>query len=385
MPKQNFINYLLNPKNWWLPLLIIFTISIAGVTMIGIHTYTEAPPIPDYVSKNGGVVFSKDDVLKGQAVFQKYALMEYGTMFGDGALRGPDYTAEALHQVSQNMNSYYTAKLINQPNGDLLKKGIGEQVKAEIKTNNYDKDKNTVVLSDGQVYGAGELINYYTSIFTDTSTPGAFKPGKYITDKNEIRELAAFFFWGSWVCGVERPGENYSYTHNWPYDPVAGNTPSPAIMLWSIIGSLGLIFGLGIILYYYGKMDQLNDKILVSKSQPFMDKGQIKAFQPTNIQRATYKFFYAAILLFAVQVLAGVLTVHDFVDFVHFFGFNISIVLPETITRSWHVQLSLLWISACWIGGSFFMMALVSPKQPSGQVRLINTLFWLTIMNLGLT
>ncbi|MGH2566254.1 MAG: hypothetical protein ACRDE5_17170, partial [Ginsengibacter sp.] len=247
MPKRNFINYLLSPKNWWLPLLIIFTISIAGVTMIGVHTYTEAPPIPDYVSKNGEVIFSKDDVLNGQAVFQKYALMEYGTMFGDGALRGPDYTAEALHQVSQKMNTYYESKLINQPNEDLLQKGIGEQVKAEIKTNSYNKGNNTVSLSDGQAFGAEELVKYYTEKFTDASTPGAFKPAKYITDKNEIRSLTAFFFWGSWVCGVERPGETYSYTHNWPYDPAAGNTPSPAIMLWSIIGALGVIFGLGIV------------------------------------------------------------------------------------------------------------------------------------------
>ena len=33
MAKNSFIIYLLNPKNWWLPLLIIFTISIAGLTM----------------------------------------------------------------------------------------------------------------------------------------------------------------------------------------------------------------------------------------------------------------------------------------------------------------------------------------------------------------
>ena len=75
--------------------------------MIGIHTHTEAPPIPDYVSSNNEKVFSKDDVLNGQAVFQRYALMEYGSMFGDGANRGPDYTAEALHYVSHYMNIFY--------------------------------------------------------------------------------------------------------------------------------------------------------------------------------------------------------------------------------------------------------------------------------------
>ena len=30
MAKNNFIGYLLNPKNWWLPLLLIFNIPVAA-------------------------------------------------------------------------------------------------------------------------------------------------------------------------------------------------------------------------------------------------------------------------------------------------------------------------------------------------------------------
>src|SRR6516165_6193268 len=107
MKRFDFISFLLNPKKWWLPLLIIFTISIAGVMMIGIHTYTEAPPIPGFVSEQGEIIYSKQDILQGQAIFQKYALMEYGSMFGDGGERGPDFTAEALHLVTEQMNNYY--------------------------------------------------------------------------------------------------------------------------------------------------------------------------------------------------------------------------------------------------------------------------------------
>ncbi|MEO8710764.1 MAG: cbb3-type cytochrome c oxidase subunit I [Parafilimonas sp.] len=380
MAKRNSINYLLNPKNWWLPLLIIFTISIAGVIMIAVHTYTEAPPIPNYVSSKNETIFSKEDALNGQAVFQKYALMDYGSMFGDGGNRGPDFTAEALHQISQSMNEFYLQQWQNEPNAALLKEGISEQVKKEIKTNTHEIETNHVILSDAQVYAANELIKYYDQKFSDPDFTGAFKPSGYITNKNEIRSLTAFFFWGAWVCGVERPGENYSYTHNWPYDPDAGNTPSSAIILWSILGSLALILGLGLVLYFHGKLDKLNDDIYTNKAQLFMTREEIGKFQPDAIQKATYKYFYAAILLFAVQVLAGILTVHDFVGFVHFFGYNISELLPITITRSWHVQLSLLWISACWIGASFFMMSLVSPKQARSQVKLINTIFWLTIV-----
>jgi nitric oxide reductase subunit B len=380
MAKKNFISYLLNPKNWWLPLLIIFTISIAGVIMIGVHTYTEAPPIPNYVSSKNETVFSKEDVLNGQAVFQKYALMEYGSMFGDGANRGPDFTAEALHQVSQNMNNYYLQHLQNETNATLLKQGVSEQVKTEIKANRYQSSNNSVALSDAQVYAVNELVKYYSDKFTNPAAVGAFKPAGYITKPDEIKSLTAFFFWGAWVCGVERPGEHYSYTHNWPYDPAAGNTPSSAVILWSIIGSLGLLFGLGLVLFYHGKLEKLDDNAYTNKAQLFMTRGEIQKFQPDAIQKSTYKFFYVAILLFAIQVLAGILTVHDFVGLVNYFGFNISELLPITVTRSWHVQLSILWISACWIGASFFMMSLVSPQQSKSQVTLINTIFWLTVL-----
>lgn len=379
MPKRNFINYLLNPKNWWLPLLVIFIISISGVLMIGIHTYTEAPPIPTYISEKNEQVFTKEKILEGQGVFQKYALMNYGSMFGDGANRGPDFTAEALHQLALYMNEYYAAQLQGSGN-DLMQRGISEKVKSEIKTNRYNKESDQVILSDAQVYAVKKLVKFYKDKFLDPLSPGSFKPALYIKDEDELESLASFFFWGAWVCGAERPGEKYSYTHNWPYDPEAGNLPGSAIILWSILGSLGLIFGLGLVLYYHGKLEKLDDRTYTSKAQSFMTRGEIKKFQPDAIQRSTYKFFYVAILLFAVQVLAGILTVHDFVGFINFLGFNISESLPVTVTRSWHVQLSLLWISACWIGASFFMMSLVSPAQPKGQVTLINTIFWITVL-----
>lgn len=379
MAKRNFMGYLLNPKNWWLPLLLIFIVGIAGVMMIGIHTYTDAPPIPSYVTGKREVVFSNDDILKGQGVFQKYALMEYGTMFGDGANRGPDFTAEALHLLTQYMNDYYQSHLQNDANIKLLRIGISEQVRIEIKTNTYVGNNNTVRLSEAQAYAANELAKFYTSKFTDSSFPGAFKPTGYISSKEELKSLTAFFFWGAWVCGVERPGEQYSYTNNWPYDKQAGNTATPAVILWSIIGSLALIIGLGLVMYYHGKLEKLDDNAYTNKAQPLMTMAEVQKFQPTAMQRATYKFFYAAILLFSVQVLAGILTVHDFVGFTKFWGFDLSKVLPFPVTRSWHVQLSLLWISACWIGASFFMMSLISPGQPKKQVTLINIIFWLTI------
>ncbi len=207
MRKSTFMDYLLNPKNWWLPLVIIFTISITGVFMMGLHTYTEAPPVPDFVNAKGEVIFSKDDIQQGQMVFQKYALMEYGSMFGDGAYRGPDYSAEALHYTAVFMTDFYLRNYTGNSSADskVIELGVSQQVKEEIKANTYNKETNTTRLSDGQNYAALELINYYSEVFTNPEHEQAVLPSGYIRDPDEIRTLSAFFFWGGWVCGVERP------------------------------------------------------------------------------------------------------------------------------------------------------------------------------------
>ena len=40
-------------------------------------------------------------------------------------------------------------------------------------------------------------------------------------------KLTAFFFWTAWAAVTDRPGETMTYTNNWPYEPLVGNTPTP--------------------------------------------------------------------------------------------------------------------------------------------------------------
>ena len=93
--------------NWWKYLLAVLVVGASGVIFMGFSTYKDAPPKPDYISPSGVEIVQKSAVERGQLIFQRYALMEYGSMFGDGAARGPDFTAEALHQVAVEMNNFY--------------------------------------------------------------------------------------------------------------------------------------------------------------------------------------------------------------------------------------------------------------------------------------
>jgi nitric oxide reductase subunit B len=372
--KRGFIHFIMNPKKWWIPLTFIFVVSFTGVAIIGYETYYEAPPIPSYVTDEGKVVFSSEDILEGQAVFQRKALMDFGSMFGDGANRGPDFTAQALHQITIFLNEYYG----QDPKLSRLEVlAIREVVKQELKDNRYQEGSNTVKLTDAQEYAFKELHEFYQSYFQEAGQR-SLKSG-YFGSNDEIKKLTAFFYWGAWVCSAERPGKAYSYTHNWPFDPDAGNLPETPVVFWTIVGSLGLVLGLGIVMFYHGRLEKLSHRTFLDNSSPLMTKRGVDRFVPSNAQRATYKFFYAAIFVFLFQVLAGVITVHDFVNFTTIFGYDLRHLFPITISRGWHVQLSLLWISACWIGASLFVTPFLS-KEPAHYIKHVNSIFWMVFV-----
>ncbi|MDX1684454.1 MAG: cbb3-type cytochrome c oxidase subunit I [Saprospiraceae bacterium] len=376
--KHRNIDYFMNTKNWWQPLTFILIISVAGVGMIGYQTYNDAPPLTTFATLDGEEVINRTDILHGQEVFHKYALMEYGSFFGDGAQRGPDFTAEALHQATEYMNEFYLddfAKENGRQATNSEAKVIAEDVRVEWKENRYEEDEDVIKLTAAQVFSIDKLENYYLDLFQANNTDGSFPPRNYITDVDEIRDLSAFFFWGAWVCATQRPGESFSYTHNWPYDPKAGNTPTSPVVLWSVLGLLGFVLACGIVLYFIGQYNQLPNKFFKPSQGDLLTEEKVNKFEPTPTQRATFKFFAVAILLFLLQVVSGIITINDFVNFLGFFGIYPSEAFPITISRSWHLMLSLYWISTCWIASSIFILPILAKKEIKGQLPLINTLF----------
>lgn len=372
------INYFMQTKNWLGPLIFILIISVLGVGLIGYQTYNDAPPFVGFQNQNGENLVLKKELEQGQEVFHKYALMEYGSFFGDGAQRGPDFTAESLHQIVLLIQKYRVEEqesILGRKLTELEAKIIKENVKQEIKENTYNSQKDIIVLSDAQITALQGLRTYYESKFIDHADNTTFPQKGYIKSREEVKNLSDFFFWGAWVCAAERPGTTFSYTHNWPYDPQAGNEPTSPVILWSVIGLLAFVLTCGIVLYYIGQYNQLPNKFFKQGVSGFLTNSQISNYNPTKTQKASYKFFFVAILLFLIQVLSGVITLNEFVDFLSVFGLNISKEFPITVTRSWHLMLSLYWISTCWIASSIFIVPIMSKKEVKGQLRLINILF----------
>jgi nitric oxide reductase subunit B len=383
---QKGITYLMNTKNWWAPLTFILVISFAGVFMIGYQTYYDAPPEAGFADPEGNIVLEREAITRGQKVFHKYALMEHGSFFGDGAQRGPDYTAEALNRISRYMTAYSKDSLINENGSEPSEAEIyilQENTKRDLKVNRYDEEQDLIYLTSGQSYALKQLKVYYTDIFIDQNTDKSFPPPGYISDRKEVEDLASFFFWGAWVCAVERPGSNFSYTHNWPFDPDAGNTPTSPVILWSVLGLLGFVLGCGIVLYFIGQYNQLPNRFFTPPKKDLLTSDRVNKFSPTPTQRATYKFFMVAAILFFLQVSSGIITINDFIDFMSLAGIHISGTIPVTISRSWHLMLSLYWISTCWIASSIFILPILSKREIKGQLKYVNILFWMLFILVG--
>ena len=144
---MNVVKWIDQRKNWWKMFMLIFAVSIAVVGYIGYKTYEFAPPVADFKDSQGQVVFEAKSVTEGQKVFLATGLMEYGSYLGDGGMRGPDYTGEALNLTARWMNEYYLDKDTDYEKLDDREKKLREhmvraQVQLELKEN---RDRKSVV------------------------------------------------------------------------------------------------------------------------------------------------------------------------------------------------------------------------------------------------
>jgi nitric oxide reductase subunit B len=351
---------------------------IAGfsvLTVVTILTYTNAPPIPEQVTDGTGTaVFTGADIQKGQEVFLKYGLMEHGSLWGHGAYLGPDYSAEYLHRLSEvtrdTIATERYGKLFAQLSPDEQSAASARTI-ALLKENRYEPASRTLRFSPSEVAAYRTQLLEWSEYFTrKDAAPGL--PANYIQDPAERKALTACFAWAAWAASANRPGKDYSYTNNWPYEPNVGNRPSTEAYVWSALSLITLLSGIGLILFVVGKFDYLGWKgeggsahmMHSALSTPKMSPSALKL---TPSQWATGWFFGIVALLFLAQAFLGGLVAHYRVETGAFYGFDIARWLPYNLARTWHLQLAIFWIATAWVGGGLFLASWVGGEEPRHQ------------------
>ena len=368
MNEQRRSGMLISPL-WMQVSILTFIFGFAVLGFLAAYLYAKRPPVPkQVVAADGAVLFTGKDIMTGQHLFEKYGLMQFGTLFGHGAYLGPDFTADYLHRASAAATGLYQRQGAPRPIAQA-------RVKREFKMNAYDPSTGTLTYTPGQTEGFRSLNNHYTDFFGPIrSQTGLRRPN--LRDRRELHELTAYFSWAAWVSSTKRPGENYSYTNNWPAESAVDNTPTSDAFIWSVYSLIALLGGIGLVLFFFGRYRSLGwhryEEEVPETVARFKPPESVRL---TPAQRATAWYFLVVSGLFLAQGLLGGANAHYHVEPGGFYGLNLSNWFPYNLTRMWHVQLAIFFVATAYLAMGIFLAPLIARREPKRQDTLAIALF----------
>ena len=332
-------------------LWLFLALTVGGTFLIlgffGREVYRQAPPLPNAVVADGKVLFTQDDILTGQQVYQSIGGQQVGTVWGHGAYVAPDWSADQLHREITGLLDLWAQRDSQTSYADLEPEhqaALRERVKRTMRTNTYTAADGQVTVSADRAAVMAQVAGHYDALFGESTDPAIIKlrdayalQDRAIPDATRRTQLTAFFWWTSWSCGTERPGNSITYTNNWPHEPLIGNVPSSANLLWSLISVVVLIAAIGGLVYW--QSHNQDNEVLTAPPQDPLD-----GFVATPSMKATVVYGAVVIGLFLLQIVFGIITAHYGVEGRGFYGFNLSEWLPYAVTRTWHIQLGIFWI-----------------------------------------
>ena len=202
-----------------------------------------------------------------------------------------------------------------------------------------------------------------TLFFAEPTTKNGLRPNA-ITDPADSRDLTAFFAWSAWCASTLRPGLQYSYTNNWPPEPLVNNQPTADAVVWSVLSLVTLLGGIGLLLAAFGRWNFLGWHGRQRDTISFRRPDQIAL---TPAQRACAWFFLIMVLLFLVQTLVGGATQHYRAELSNFFGIDLAYLIPYNIARTWHLQLAIFWVATGFLAAGICLLPMITGREPRHQ------------------
>ena len=329
------------------------------LVLLAYRTYQSDPPIPDrVVDPSGSTVYSGDDVRDGQKVFLGNGLMEYGSIFGHGAYLGPDFTADYLHRAARSAFAISSAAAVRL-------RAAGDDPRNSRRT--------ATTPPPGPFRSRAQQARAFGQLQGTTRTSSTARPPDTAcargrsTIREQIHQLTAFFAWSSWAAATRRPGHDYSYTNNWPPEEQVGNTPSAAVLVWSVISLVALLGGIGVLFAAFGRW---NPRLAGARA------GDAQLPPPRRRRADPGPAGHRLVLLRHGRPVPGAdlrrraPSQHYRAELDGFFGIDIARCLPYNLVRTWHVQLAIFLVSTSFVAAGIFLAPMIAGREPRGQSKL---------------
>ena len=368
----------MNSKKLWIGFILVMVISFGILGYFGREIYRQAPPIPEKViTPDGAVLFTSAEIKDGQNVWQSMGGQEVGTIWGHGAYKAPDWTADWLHKEALFILDTWSLAEFSQSYDDLEDEKqalLQKRLQNQLRRNTYDVASKSLVISKVRAEAIKSNSAHYSGLFMNDPELDELReayaiPANSIKDKARMDKMNAFFFWASWATVTERPGKDITYTNNWPPEKLVGNEPTGSLLLWTGFSVIILLFGIGLLGWYYATNREEEANPDIPKVNP------LSGTKLTPSMKATLKYFWVVTALILVQIFMGVVTAHYGVEGLGFYGLPLADFLPYSISRTWHIQLAIFWIATSWLATGLFIAPAISGKEPKFQRFGVNFLF----------
>ena len=371
-------------KKYWIAVVAVLIIGFSILGYLGTDVYHQAPPVPTaYVSQDGQVLFTKEDILHGQSAWQSTGGQSVGTVLGHGAYQAPDWTADWLHKevsIMLDIKSQEAFGVLYNQLGPAQQAAVKEVVKEEY-LGSAVRDDGTVVLSPERITAMNITGRYFVELYGDnpelTLTRDHFAmKDNTLPELQDRIDMARFFFWTTWMASTQRPGTDATYTNNWPHEPLLDHNPTPESVAWSVVSVIILLCGIGVVvwLWSFGKKD--DEHALIPPTEDPISKITL-----TPSQRALGKYLFTILALFLFQLGMGGIIAHYTVEGQAFYGIPLAQYFPYSIARTWHIQASLFWIAMAFLSAGLFLAPIINGgKDPKYQKLGVDILFWALVV-----
>ncbi len=342
-------------------LLVVILISAIVLIWGTIKTYRHVPPIPEeLVTVEGQTVFTRADIRAGQAVFQKYNLMGFGTLLGNGSYFGPDFTAEYLALLRDFIAEILAQQEFGQPFKALTvvsQKQVMDTVQAAVRSVNSEED---YVVAPEWAAAHRHIVEVYQKRFVDGDRDLGVASGTLRPEETE--KLAAFVGWTSWFSITPRPGSDGTYTNNFPPIPDLGLTATTRTFTWTAwtVGIVLLIALLIVIAYSFVEVEPIPELPLLEDH----------AHNPlTFLQKVSLLLLAGCTLVFLIQVLAGGYLANAYASRGDFYGLFDRLglermkILPFQGIRSVHTATAVIWVVGMWMSGALYAALLLGGRE----------------------
>ena len=330
-------------SRWPIALAVVTILAYLIWAGASVYTFTHLPPIPSKImTTNGEVLFTSQQIIQGKYLFQKYGLMDYGSILGFGAYFGIDFTSYTIQLWEDYIASTLGLKsfLPNNTTAILL-------IKPYLNVT-YDKANNVMIVNP-ILYNATEyVINYYANYLGNESMQNRLPP-HYITNTTVVTDLTAYWTWSALIALL-------GYTNDYPYVPGILKPTTNAYFASDL-----MIFAFAIGLFIMASY------VIIALIKYWHDPATpIQLPEPNEIQRSTLWGLLIVILGAAVQGLLGTYLMHLYAS-PSLYGLNLLSILPFNVARALHYTLALLWIADTWVIFSLFILPYLGLKLSKSQ------------------